>query len=94
MVLPEAMAAGLPIVAFDCPCGPSDIIHNNEDGILVEEENVQELAQGICYLIEKECERKAFGNNARRNVRRFSQGNVMEQWTDLFSHLTRSNKNR
>ncbi len=88
MVLLEAMACGVPCVSFDCPYGPSDIIKNNEDGLLVEYLNTQALAENICKLIENTTLRKAMGEKARSNIRRFSRENVMQQWTDLFNQLS------
>lgn len=87
LVIVEAMASGLPVVAFDCPCGPSDIITNNYDGILVENGNVQALAEGICKLIENQSLRKQYGANALVSCNRYSQATVMKQWVELFQQL-------
>lgn len=87
MVLIEAMACGVPCVAFNCPYGPSDIIKNGQDGYLVEFSNTQALANSICNLIENTELRKSFGKNARKNVLRYSQDTVMRQWVDLFDSL-------
>lgn len=87
MVILEAMACGLPIVSYDCPWGPSAIITNMKDGYLVENGNVDALADSICKLIENLELRKEFGNNAQKNVLRFSRDNVMHQWVDLFESL-------
>lgn len=87
MVLIEAMACGVPCVSFDCPYGPSDIINDGEDGLLVEYLNTQALADGICKLIEDPGQRKVFGKNARKNVLRYSQDVVMQQWVTLFESL-------
>ena len=85
MVLLEAMACGVPCVAFDCPYGPQNIIHNGEDGMLVEYLNVQALADGICQLIENEALRKRFGAHAKENIQRFTREKVMQQWENLFN---------
>ena len=46
-VLVESMSAGTPVIAFDCPSGPRDIIIPNENGILVDYLNVADFAQAI-----------------------------------------------
>jgi glycosyltransferase involved in cell wall biosynthesis len=90
LVLVEAMAAGLPVVSFDCPCGPSDIIKDGEDGLLVENGNVEKLADAICWMISHPEERKLYGLQARRNAMRFSQDKVMAKWLNLFQSLVTS----
>ncbi len=89
MVLLEAMACGVPCVAFDCPYGPRNIIRNGEDGILVEYLNSQALADSICQLIENKELRKEMGIKARTNVQRFSQESIMNQWIQLFNSLVK-----
>ena len=87
MVIIEAMACGLPVVSFNCPCGPADIIKNEEDGFLVEYLNTDDEAERICQLIENPQLRKTMGTNARKNIRRYERDNVMKQWTELFEKL-------
>lgn len=89
MVLIEAMACGVPCVSFDCPHGPSDIIVNNDDGFLVDNNDVQLLAQRLMQLIEDESLRKKLGNKAKQNVKRFLPKIIMEQWDDLFKKLAK-----
>lgn len=88
MVILESMVCGVPVVSFDCPHGPRNIIHNGEDSILVEHLNTQALAESICQLIEHPEQRKAMGERAKENVKRFSRDSIMQQWTDLFNQLT------
>lgn len=88
LVIVEAMASGLPVVSFDCPCGPSDIITNDEDGILVDNGNVEQLADAICWMIDHPQERIQYGQHARVNALRFSQEHVMEKWIKLFKSLS------
>ena len=87
MVITEAMACGVPPVSFACPCGPKDIIKDGEDGLLVENGNIEQLAEKICYLIENEDVRKEMGRKARINVERFKIENIVKQWDDLFKEL-------
>jgi len=87
MVILEAMACGLPVVSFDCMCGPGEIIKNGEDGFLVEPENINELAEKIIYLIENEEIRIRMGQQARKNVERFKIEHVAQQWKDLFESI-------
>ena len=84
LVILEAMACGVPVVSFDCPHGPRNIIKHEEDGLFVENLNYRALAYGLCQLIENEELRKRFGSNARKNIRRFSQDTIMSQWDSLF----------
>ena len=90
LVLMEAMAIGLPPVAFTCPCGPRDIIHNGEDGILCENGNIEKLAEGICRLIENEQLRKEMGQKAAQNIQRYTIDNIMKQWDELFQEIHRN----
>lgn len=87
MVLIEAMACGLPCVSFNCPSGPGDIIKTNEDGFLVEPENIMELAEKIIFLIENEQVRKDMGAKAKENVKRYLPINILNQWDALFKSL-------
>lgn len=47
MVMLEAIACGLPVVSFDCPCGPREIINNNENGKLIKMGNNEEYVAAI-----------------------------------------------
>lgn len=87
MVLLEAQAAGLPIVSFECKCGPRDVITDGGDGYLVEDGNVGLLAEKLLELINNEELRRRMGAEAYRNSMRFSEERVMAQWVELFNEV-------
>lgn len=87
MVLLEAQAAGLPIVSFECKCGPRDVITDGGDGYLVEDGNVGLLAEKLLELINNEELRRKMGAEAYRNSERFSEERVMAQWVELFNEV-------
>jgi len=87
MVLGEAMICGVPPVSFACPSGPVDIINDGEDGFLVENENLEMLADRINFLIENENIRKQMGQQAQISVNKLKIENIAQQWDQLFNKL-------
>src|SRR5574344_29207 len=87
MVLVEAMSNGLPCVSFDCPYGPSNIIHDNIDGFLIKNGDIDGLAEKISYMIEHQDIRLEMGKNAFLNVNRYSPSKIMPLWRNLFENL-------
>lgn len=87
LVLVEAMGTGLPVVSFACPCGPRDVIEDGVSGFLVEADNVQQMADRICILIENEEKRESMGQAAIARARMFSKDQVMQRWIELFESL-------
>ena len=83
MVLVEAMACGLPVISFDCPCGPKDIVSDGEDGLLVENGNVEALADALSRLMGDEALRQLMSKAGQRNVQRFRMEQVAERWRTL-----------
>jgi glycosyltransferase involved in cell wall biosynthesis len=88
LALVEAMAVGLPPVAFACPQGPIEIIDDGVDGILVPPEDTRALASAICSLIEDPARRAELGAAARRSVQRYSADAVDERWEQLIGAMT------
>lgn len=87
MVLLEAMACGVPLVAFDAPCGPKDVIREGENGFLVKTGDIKALADGINRLIESPGTRKAMGNTAREMSADYRVEKIMARWDELFKEL-------
>jgi glycosyltransferase involved in cell wall biosynthesis len=87
MVLLEAMTAGLPTVAFDCPTGPAQLVTHGKSGLLVPAQDVPGLAAGICELIEDPAKRHAMSTAAVADSQRYSISSVGRQWEELFAEL-------
>lgn len=84
MVLLEAQAAGLPIVSFDCKCGPKDLIRDGENGYLVTDGDVEIFASRILELIEKPDLRQSMGRQAFADSCEYDEEKVMKMWEKLF----------
>ena len=80
----EAMSHNLPVISFDCKCGPSDIIRHKENGLLVKDGDITELANALCYLIEHPKERKQFAASSMGGLKKYSLPFIGEKWLDLF----------
>lgn len=87
MVLIEAQSFGLPVIAYDCPYGPSEIISDNSNGFLIELGNVILLSNKIEYLITHPEERLKMSHKALTCVEKFSPTNINRKWLDLFKQL-------
>lgn len=88
LVLPEAMSCGLPVVAFDCPYGPADIITHESNGFLIPDRNINRFADYVCQLIESPGLRQNMGAEGIKAVQCYHADRIMPQWKSLFSDLT------
>ena len=84
LVIVEAMSCGLPIVSYECPCGPKDIIKEGCDGFLVQLGDETMLAKKLCHLIENERERKEMGRVALEMSKKYAMDVIKDKWMRLF----------
>ena len=89
LVLPEAMSCGLPVVSFDCPYGPADIITDGVDGFLIKNRDILAFADRVCQLIEDKELRLRMGQAAIKSAQRYRADVIMPKWKELFEHLCR-----
>ena len=87
LVLIEAMACGVPVIAFDCENGPRSIITDGVDGFLIPPFDLNAYAEKILLLIQNEALRKLMGENARRTAALYDIDIIGQQWVKLFDEL-------
>lgn len=87
MAIVEVESAGLPVVSFDAPCGPKDIIRDGEDGFLVKNGDIEDFGKKLLSLMQDEELIKKMGEKALENSKRFTQENIIPQWISLFETI-------
>jgi glycosyltransferase involved in cell wall biosynthesis len=87
MVLLEAMSVGLPVVSYDCPTGPRDIIREGVDGHVVPDGDGDALAAALSGLMEDEERRKAFGAAAVEGAARYDIAAIAGRWERLLDEI-------
>jgi glycosyltransferase involved in cell wall biosynthesis len=87
MVVLEAMAAGLPVVAFDCPTGPRELVDDGVTGLLVPRRDTAALAAAVSRLASDPGMRRRMGTAAVERARLFDAEAVATRWEQLFAEL-------
>jgi glycosyltransferase involved in cell wall biosynthesis len=87
MVLIEAMSHGVPVISFDCPHGPREIITDGQDGLLVPPQSVKGLRAAITRLVEDDDLRETMGERAVEASHRYSADRIRSRWEDLLADL-------
>ncbi|WP_413513868.1 glycosyltransferase [Myroides odoratus] len=82
-VLLEAFACEIPVIAFDCPTGPSEIIQSNYNGLLIENQNFEELKIAMEYLAFDVEKRQRLQSNTLATALSFDIASIGKKWLDL-----------
>jgi glycosyltransferase involved in cell wall biosynthesis len=89
-VLPQAMAAGVPVVASDVN-GSREAIHNGVNGYVTQPHDIQGMARKILYLLKHPEEARSMGEKGTEMVQEFDIWKMLRQQEHLYSSLTGSN---
>ena len=87
MVILEAMSKGLPVVSFDCPTGPAEIVVEGHNGVLVPDGDISALTAALRQLIEDDEQRARLGKGALATATRYDVEAIGQQWTELIDGL-------
>lgn len=83
MVLIEALALECPVVATDCPTGPREIVRHNENGLLVENENIDAFSEALDTLYYNDVLRRKFKKKALDSIKHLSGDVIAKEWLAL-----------
>ena len=83
MTLLEAKNHKLPIVSFNCPTGPSEIIRNNVNGYLVKANDIKEMSNKVNSVLQDDKKLKEFSDKAELDIDKFNINSIIDKWTSL-----------
>lgn len=84
IALVEAMARGLPSIAFKQCNGPNEII-NSKSGLLVE--SIEELSDSLAKMIKNDKQRSIMSKNARFASKQFEKKTVFPKWVNMINNV-------
>lgn len=87
MVLLEAMCTGLPMVSYDCPRGPSDIVRDGVNGRLVPDGDQEAFTAALLQLIDDDALRRSMGEQAWRDAHAYEMPEIARRWNDVFDRV-------
>jgi len=87
MTLLEAIAGGCAAISFDCESGPGEIIESGHNGVLVEDQDEEALAEQLARLLDDASLRESLRRNCKSSLQRFTTDRVVEQWIDILDSV-------
>lgn len=93
MIVIEAMSVGVPVVSYACE-GPSEIINDGVEGLLVEQLNTDDLAEKMKILMLDYQKRKQMGRNAQISAEKYSTQAIAKQLENIISNAIERRKEK
>ncbi len=84
----EALSIGLPVISTDCDFGPSDLIENNVNGILVPVNDVDALCSAMCKIADDEQFAKSISKQAQKTREKYSADKIGDIWLELIESVS------
>ncbi|ROO32377.1 glycosyltransferase family 4 protein [Salinisphaera orenii] len=89
-VVLEAMRCGLPVISYDCPTGPAELISHGQTGVLVPAEDVSGFSEALEALMHDQSYRKRLGDRAKAGSVQWDLHGVLDQWETVFDNVRRA----
>ncbi len=89
MVIVEAMAMGIPVVATNTPYGPKEILDNGKYGVLVPMKDTQKMASEILKLIKSKKLRNRYRKSGLERVKKYGTKNMLKEFKNLFDNISK-----
>ena len=88
MAMLEAISCGLPLVAFACPCGPRDVVEDGVNGYLVDNGNVEKMAERLVAVMQSPEKLRQMGKAAQEKSKQYQMEYLAPKWKQLFESLS------
>ena len=83
LVLIEAMTCGLPVIAYDCPIGPKNIIVNNVSGFLIQDDNHKEFEEKLSQILKNQIDLSKIIQNGINTAENYNLAQIADKWRDV-----------
>ena len=84
MVVLESMLNNTPVISYDLHYGPADFIKDDENGFLVEENNIEQLAEKMLQLLDNPQNAIEMGKKAHETIlKELNKENLFAKWEDV-----------
>ena len=87
MVLLEAMSQGMACIAYNCKTGPSEMLDHNQNGLLIEDQNIEAMRENLNKLVENKLLRDSLGDVALHSLEKYSMPNIIRKWDNLLKKI-------
>lgn len=87
MTLLEGSGNGLPLLSFDIPTGPNEIIEDEKNGYLIKAFDVEDMAKKIENLICNQKLRNLMSQESKKRCQLFTEKEVISQWVDILKRI-------
>lgn len=84
-VLLEAMGSHLPVIAYDCKTGPSELISDGVNGFLVPLDETDTMCKRILRIVRNKELSEQLSSHSWDGLKKFSKANVMKRWKKILS---------